>query len=117
MYVVLQLTSLVSLAPAVLPDSSKRVFLSQPCVNMPGLSAEDNLGTLLVFPQGRLELEQSSRAPGLGMAAGSILRERVEGRRQLLPRPSRARKMETLYRAFGWDVLGHSPFTQTMGPR
>lgn len=48
MYVVLQLTSLVSLAPAVLPDSSKRVFLSQPCVNMPGLSAEDNLGTLLV---------------------------------------------------------------------
>lgn len=85
----------------MLPDCSKRGFCHSPVPNMPGLCAEDELGALLVFPQGQLELEQSSRGTGLGMAAGSIPGELVEGRGLLLPGPSSARRMETLYRAFG----------------
>lgn len=77
--------------------AAKEDFCHSPVSNMPGFSAEDDLGALLVFPQGRLELEQSSRATGLGMAAGSIPGELVEGRRLLLPRPRSARKMEMLY--------------------
>lgn len=74
--------------------------------NMPGFSVEDDPSALLVFPQGQLELEQSSRASGLGMAAGSIPGEFGEGRRLVLLRPSSAREMEMSYCAFGWMSLG-----------
>lgn len=77
--------------------SAKGYFCQSPVSNTPGLSAEEHLGALLVFPQGQLKLEQSSRATGLGMAAGSIPGELVEGRKLLVPRASPARKMEMLY--------------------
>lgn len=77
--------------------AAKGYFCHSPVTNMPDLSAEEDRGALLVFAQGQLELEQSSRAIGLGMAAGSIPGELEEGKRLFLPRPSPDRKMEMLY--------------------